>query len=379
MREYNYDPQYKYYISSSECFKSPVDENEYLVSSSATLVPPPQVQKNQIQIFDTNNETWNIIDDLRGTYYDIFTGNSLYNENPFEKPNYHTEIKPPLDYNQDNYKWNFDYNSWERLHPVYKTTENQVEKLSIEEKLNILDISVDDLKELLQNNVENNPVLELETKIKTFIESSLIEKINLINIDIDNFKDILGVNNVFKIEDLNSLSLDEKFKLLNIDIGEVKQLLRIGDLELKIKDCLCELTLITHQIQNFRSIITNSFSNIPIRYITPVNVSEITILRPTEIISTSQKFEYDNEILPSGFVSICIDTGDRKFGDGITRWKDLPIILGSQRYRFSRNLETWQNENPIPGEGIECYETDTGNLKVGNGFSTWDKLPYENA
>lgn len=368
MREYNYDPQYKYYISSSECFKSPVDENEYLVSSSATLIPPPQVQKNQIQIFDPINEIWNIVDDLRGTYYSIFTGNSLYNENPLEKPDYHTDVKPPLDFNQDNYKWNFEYKFWERLHPIYKVQESEIESISIEQKLNLLGISIEDLKKLLQ--IDN-----IDTKVYNQ------EKITLddIDIDIDNLKNILGIKNFLKVEDFNCISLEEKLKLLNIGIEEIKELFKLEVLNYSISSCLAELSLVQHQIQNFRTVINNSFSNIPIRYITPVNVSEISILRPTEIVSTSQKFENDNQILPSGFISISIDTGERKFGDGIRQWCDLPIIPLSQRYRFSRSLEMWESENPIPAEGIECYETDTGNLKVGNGFSTWDKLPYEAA
>jgi hypothetical protein len=202
---------------------------------------------------------------------------------------------------------------------------------------------------------------------------------NLINIDIDNLKDILEIKNIFTIDHLNNLSLEEKFKLLNIDIEQIKELLQIENLRSLCKTCLVELSLVSYQIQNFRSIINNAFSNIPIRYITPVNVSEISILRPTEIINTSQKFHNDNEILPAGFVSISIDTGERKFGNGISQWNDLPFVPSTQRYRFSRSLETWQIENPIPGEGIECYETDTENLKIGNGFSTWDNLPYEGA
>jgi hypothetical protein len=377
MREYNYDPQYKYYISSSECFKSPMDENEYLVSSSATLIPPPTVEKNQIQIFDLQNETWNIIDDLRGYYYNIFTGSSVYNENPFEKPNYHTEIKPPLDFDQDTYKWNFEYNFWERLHPIYKVQESEVEKLDIKEKFKLLGISLEDLAKLITSEIDNEAIPKIENQISDFINKPLNEKMNLLNIDIDDLRDILEIKNTIKLNDLYNLSLEEKFKLLNINIYEIKELFKIQDLYDKISNCLAELSLVNYQIQNFRTTISNSFSNIPIRYITPINVSEITILRPTEIISTSQKFKSNDDILPSGFITISVDTGERKFTDGITKWSDLPFVPSSQRYRFSRSLETWQIENPIPGEGIECYETDTGNLKIGNGFSTWDNLPYE--
>ena len=67
------------------------------------------------------------------------------------------------------------------------------------------------------------------------------------------------------------------------------------------------------------------------------------------------------------------------FGNSITRWTELPLVPQNQKYRFSKTLEEWQRQNPIPGVEIECYETDTGNLKIGNGFLTWDKLPYQGA
>lgn len=36
----------------------------------------------------------------------------------------------------------------------------------------------------------------------------------------------------------------------------------------------------------------------------------------------------------------------------------------------------WYNVNPVLLEGEAGYETDTGKIKVGNGWSTWNALAY---
>jgi hypothetical protein len=36
----------------------------------------------------------------------------------------------------------------------------------------------------------------------------------------------------------------------------------------------------------------------------------------------------------------------------------------------------WETENPILWKGEPGYEVDTGRLKIGNGNSVWNHLPY---
>ena len=36
----------------------------------------------------------------------------------------------------------------------------------------------------------------------------------------------------------------------------------------------------------------------------------------------------------------------------------------------------WQQYNPVPAQGEPCYETDTGKLKIGNGNTPYNSLPY---
>lgn len=376
MKEYSYDPHYKNYTSSSECFSSPIDEGQYLVSASATLIEPPEVLENQIQIFNIKTESWDIIEDLRGKYYSIFTGQLFYNENPFEAPENCTKIKPPIDYNQNNYRWNSETDLWEKINKIYEETESNVNKLTIQEKLNKLNISISELKDILGISSYSDDIKNL-SNIFEVVNLPIEDKFKFLNLDKEELKKFIGFSEI-----INSTLID-KLKLINIDIEDLQNLLEVKKLLDIVKECKLEQNLILNKIQRLSNALENYFSSTKsptdLQYLNLVNLYTNIILRPYEIIQTSEKFENDNLILDSSYIGICEDTGERKFGDGITVWNDLPSIPPNQRYRFSRTLEKWQTQNPIPGENIECYESDTGNLKVGNGFSTWDKLPYENA
>lgn len=363
MKEYNYHREYNYYTASSDAFESPVEPGSYLVSSCATLLDPPEVDENHIQIFNENNNSWEIIEDLRGTYYSIDDGSSFYNENPKIKPENYTHITPPKDYSSEKYIWNSELSYWEKLNEIYKISNKLIEDLTIEEKLEKLHISPQELKQVL--GIENFYNLPLEKKFEE------------IKINLEDLKNLLGIDKI-----INS-NLKEKFNILNINTEEIKYILGISEI---IENTLVELnikidqnsSLSTQQIKNLSELFNNAFSNIPNEYyLKPTDFSKIKILRPIEIIQTSEKFESDNEILNSCYIGICIDTGERKFGDSITPWNDLPSIAPNQKYRFSKILERWETEDPIPGENIECYESDTEKIKIGNGVLSWSKLPYE--
>ena len=47
------------------------------------------------------------------------------------------------------------------------------------------------------------------------------------------------------------------------------------------------------------------------------------------------------------------------------------------RIQLRRDSSTnWVQNNPIPAQGEPCYETDTGKLKIGNGSTPYNSLPY---
>jgi hypothetical protein len=56
--------------------------------------------------------------------------------------------------------------------------------------------------------------------------------------------------------------------------------------------------------------------------------------------------------------------------------KELAIKRLQQRHDTAQN---WKVKNPVLAEGEIGVETDTGNIKAGNGATTWNSLPYSNA
>lgn len=46
------------------------------------------------------------------------------------------------------------------------------------------------------------------------------------------------------------------------------------------------------------------------------------------------------------------------------------------QYRHG-NSQTWTQKNPILDVGEPGYETDTGKVKIGDGFTFWNKLKYQ--
>lgn len=49
----------------------------------------------------------------------------------------------------------------------------------------------------------------------------------------------------------------------------------------------------------------------------------------------------------------------------------------SAKIQVRRDLSTaWTSVDPVLSAGEFGYETDTGNLKIGNGSTAWSSLPY---
>ena len=49
-------------------------------------------------------------------------------------------------------------------------------------------------------------------------------------------------------------------------------------------------------------------------------------------------------------------------------------------FKFRRNTsEYWEQKNPLLAEGEPCFELDTGKLKIDNGTTTYNDLPYINS
>jgi len=93
MKIYNYHPEYKHFIGVSIADESPLEPGVWLIPAQATDIEPPTCDSNQIQIF--NGTFWDIVEDQRGTYYEISSGILQENTNPLEAPENATKEQPP--------------------------------------------------------------------------------------------------------------------------------------------------------------------------------------------------------------------------------------------------------------------------------------------
>jgi hypothetical protein len=150
MKNYHYHPELKYFIGESFAMESPREPGVYLLPAHATKVQPPECGLREIQIF--NGESWDIIEDKRGTYYsterpeviDSFykfeTIDIIGNDNPLKAPENATKEKPPEVPEGHYLTWN---DGWvlEEIPPP--------KVLTPQEKLESLGLTIEDLKDLL--------------------------------------------------------------------------------------------------------------------------------------------------------------------------------------------------------------------------------------
>ena len=53
------------------------------------------------------------------------------------------------------------------------------------------------------------------------------------------------------------------------------------------------------------------------------------------------------------------------------------IEIVKHTYQFKRGTaQDWMNKNPVLRQGEPGYEYDTGKLKIGDGITPWQYLPY---
>jgi len=173
MKEYNYHPEYKYFLEATDAHVSPREPGKYLISANATTIEPPEQKEGFVLIFD--GESWNLVKDNRGMYYCKDTLYATYIENPCCNPDdlNLTSENPPDAERLDHQiiKWCYDTDKWIFVDPPKPeiipepepeiipepelTSDNleydfDLQNMTIEQKLNIIGLTVDDLKSLLQ-------------------------------------------------------------------------------------------------------------------------------------------------------------------------------------------------------------------------------------
>ena len=67
---YNYDPHTRIYTGASQADESPLEPGVYLIPAHATTDAVPQSQEGQLARRLLDNSGWELIDDVRGTWYD---------------------------------------------------------------------------------------------------------------------------------------------------------------------------------------------------------------------------------------------------------------------------------------------------------------------
>lgn len=138
MEIYHYHPEYKFYVGSDPADESPLEPGVYLIPAHATDIEPPDCPVGKLAAF--NGVSWDLVNDYRGIYYNIDTGEEIQNTNPFASPENSTKEKPPEVANGYNLVWN---NGWE-LEEIPLP-----EPLTPLQKLEAAGLTVDDLKQLL--------------------------------------------------------------------------------------------------------------------------------------------------------------------------------------------------------------------------------------
>jgi hypothetical protein len=132
MKAYHFNLNYGYYTGESDAFESPRRRGDYLIPLFATDIKPPECELGKIQIF--NGTSWDIVDDKRGIYYSTQTKEIIINDNPLKVPKNSTKEQPPEVPEGHSLTWN---DGW------------VLQKLTIQQKLESLGLTVDDLKILL--------------------------------------------------------------------------------------------------------------------------------------------------------------------------------------------------------------------------------------
>jgi hypothetical protein len=151
MKIYHYHPEYKNLICDDVAEQSPLDEpGVYLIPAHATSIEPPKFSKGSIPIF--LNDSWEIIEDKRGLYYNISTGEESYNDNPLQTPENTTAEKPPEVPSGKKLKWNNEWILEDISNELPTQPEIIDENLTPQEKLQRIGLSIDDLKVLLGLN-----------------------------------------------------------------------------------------------------------------------------------------------------------------------------------------------------------------------------------
>lgn len=100
---------------------------------------------------------------------------------------------------------------------------------------------------------------------------------------------------------------------------------------------------------------------------------------------TAAQWAASNPILGLGTFGIEVTTNQIKIGDGATDWAGLhyaaspfDLQLGPTASTEQHAAEVWRLTNPVLGDQVVGYESDTHRGKIGDGITPWRSLAYIN-
>ena len=141
MKIYNYHPEYKYFVSEGFAEPSPLDPpGIWLIPAHATTIEAPNYSPGYIPIFDVDDNSWKMIKDNRGVWYDIDTRVESIVDDPNFKPLNMTKKIPPQLLPGKKIKW--DNNDW-------VLEDDLQQELTPEQKLQNAGLTIKELKILL--------------------------------------------------------------------------------------------------------------------------------------------------------------------------------------------------------------------------------------
>ena len=139
MEIYNYHPEYKHLTAVSIADESPLEPGVYLIPAYATVIIAPQYGEGFIPIF--RGDHWDVVEDRRGIWYKIPSGERYEVYNPFEDQGGSTRTPPPdLSIYLQEHEYGWQDNHWIAV-PVKASTPI--------EKLEKAGLTVEELKKLL--------------------------------------------------------------------------------------------------------------------------------------------------------------------------------------------------------------------------------------
>lgn len=162
VRIYHYDRKTKVLISSNEVVKDPY-LGIALVPAFATLEEPPLEVGGKCAVFNQDTNTWNLVEDNRGYYYNTKenVGSRVFNADPLVAPKDCTTVAPPeLPDSDHHYIWDDETNQFlvepyaKKVSIMLGDQEVEVEEhalltaqLPLEEKLFKLGITLGELRQ----------------------------------------------------------------------------------------------------------------------------------------------------------------------------------------------------------------------------------------